>query len=121
MRLLRSSKKAPHSRVSSSRPCSAAGPALMFSSSLFACGDGSSDVLPISPLAGGYRHDDEAPQPHADDRGRAISLGLRRGLSRAVRVLVGQRHRPRAIVALPVVVVREAVVVPELALLLGRQ
>jgi hypothetical protein len=38
-----------------------------------------------------------------------------------VLVLVGQRQRPRAVVAMPLVIVREAVVLPELSLLVGRQ
>src|SRR6185312_7312124 len=83
---------------------------------------GASDVLPALALASGDRHHDDAPQPDADDRRRAVpGLCLRRRPARAVRVFVRQRQRPRAVVALPLVVVREAVVLPERPLLLGRQ
>src|SRR4051794_32415104 len=65
------------------------------------------------------RDDDDSAQPHADDLRRGVGVGP--ALPLAVVVLVGQRQLAGAVLSLPLAVVGHAVVLPELALLLGRE
>src|ERR1700745_3715862 len=74
---------------------------------------------PVVRRADGRRDDHHAAQPHADDARRAVAAVPPAGplLAGAVVVLVGQREGARPVVALPLVIVRQPVVLPEPALL----
>src|SRR4051794_37263758 len=79
---------------------------------------------PVVGRPDGRGDDHHAPQPHADDARRAVAAVARAGfdsrlLAGAVLVLVGQREGARLVVALPLFVVRQAVVLPEPAFLVG--
>src|ERR1700750_2959888 len=85
---------------------------------------------PVVRRADGRRDDHHAAQPHADDARRAVAAvppagpllagaGLAPPRAGAVLVLVGQREGARPVVALPLVIVRQPVVLPEPALLVG--
>src|SRR6185436_20463461 len=79
---------------------------------------------PVVRRADGRRDDHHAAQPHPDDARRAIAAVALAGLAGrllagAVLVLVGQREGARPVVALPLVVARQPVVLPEPALLVG--
>src|SRR4029079_12527851 len=78
---------------------------------------------PVVRRADGRRDDHHAAQPHPDDARRAIAAVALAGrlLAGAILVLVPQREGARLVVAVPLVVVRQAVVLPEPALLVGAE